>query len=73
VATLRSISDLGPDAPVHTFDQVVASRTAVPEVQAVLEQELAIVDGLNNPQYKDRTLDYLRGYQHRLNGDSDTT
>ena len=49
-------ASLGPDAPVHTFDQLVASRTAVPEVQAVLEQELAIVDGLNNPQYKDRTL-----------------
>ena len=47
---------LGPDAPVKTFDQLVASRTATPEVQTTLEAELAIVDGLNNPVYKDRTL-----------------
>jgi amidase len=49
-------ASLGPDAPVKTFDQLVASRTAVPEVQPRLEEELAVVDGLNNPQYKDRTL-----------------
>jgi Asp-tRNA(Asn)/Glu-tRNA(Gln) amidotransferase A subunit family amidase len=46
-------ASLGPDAPVHTFDQLVASKTATPEAQAALEQELAIVDGLNNPTYKD--------------------
>jgi amidase len=46
-------ASLGPDAPVHTFDQLVASKTAVPEAQAALEAELAIVDGLNNPVYKD--------------------
>ncbi|MFF1636219.1 amidase family protein [Streptomyces sp. NPDC058246] len=44
---------LGPDAPVHTFDQLVASKTATPEAQAAMEQELAIADGLNNPTYKD--------------------
>ena len=49
-------ASLGPDAPVHTFDQLVASKTAVPEVQTTLEAELAIVDGLNNPDYKDHTL-----------------
>jgi Asp-tRNA(Asn)/Glu-tRNA(Gln) amidotransferase A subunit family amidase len=38
---------------VHTLDQLVASKTATPEAQAALEQELAIVDGLNNPTYKD--------------------
>jgi hypothetical protein len=38
---------------VHTFDQLVASRTATPEAQKALETELAIVDGLNNSVYKD--------------------
>jgi amidase len=46
-------ASLGPDAPVHTFDQLVASKTATPEAQAALETEFAIVDGLNNPTYKD--------------------
>jgi Asp-tRNA(Asn)/Glu-tRNA(Gln) amidotransferase A subunit family amidase len=46
-------ASLGPDAPVHTFDQLVASKTATPEAQAALETELAIVDGLNNTVYKD--------------------
>jgi Asp-tRNA(Asn)/Glu-tRNA(Gln) amidotransferase A subunit family amidase len=46
-------ASLGPDAPVHTFDQLVASKTATPEAQAALEQEIAIVDGLDNPVYKD--------------------
>jgi Asp-tRNA(Asn)/Glu-tRNA(Gln) amidotransferase A subunit family amidase len=46
-------ASLGPDAPVHTFDQLVASRTATPEAQKALETELAIVDGLNNSVYKD--------------------
>jgi Asp-tRNA(Asn)/Glu-tRNA(Gln) amidotransferase A subunit family amidase len=49
-------ASLGPNVPVRTFDQLVASRTATPEVQTTLEAELAIVDGLNNPQYKDNTL-----------------
>jgi Asp-tRNA(Asn)/Glu-tRNA(Gln) amidotransferase A subunit family amidase len=46
-------ASLGPDAPVHTFDQLVASKTATPETQTAFETELAIVDGLNNPVYKD--------------------
>lgn len=49
-------ASLGPNAPVHTFDQLVATRTATPETQRALEAELAIVDGLNNPVYKDHTL-----------------
>jgi amidase len=44
-------ASLGPDAPVHTFDQLVASKTATPEAQAALETEIAIVDGLNNAVY----------------------
>jgi amidase len=46
-------ASLGPNAPVHTFDQLVASHTATPETQKSLETELAIVDGLNNAVYKD--------------------
>ena len=49
-------ASLGPNAPVRTFDQLVASRTAVPEVQSTLEAELGIVDGLNDTEYKNRTL-----------------
>jgi Asp-tRNA(Asn)/Glu-tRNA(Gln) amidotransferase A subunit family amidase len=49
-------ASLGPDAPVHTFDQLVASKTATPEAQKALETELAIVDGLNNAVYKDHML-----------------
>jgi Asp-tRNA(Asn)/Glu-tRNA(Gln) amidotransferase A subunit family amidase len=49
-------ASLGPNAPVRTFDQLVASKTATPETQAALVQELAIVDGLNNPVYKDHML-----------------
>jgi Asp-tRNA(Asn)/Glu-tRNA(Gln) amidotransferase A subunit family amidase len=46
-------ASLGPDAPVHTFDQLVASKTATPEAQKAIETELAIVDGLNDAVYKD--------------------
>jgi Asp-tRNA(Asn)/Glu-tRNA(Gln) amidotransferase A subunit family amidase len=46
-------ASLGPNAPVHTFDQLVASKTATPEAQKAMEAEIAIVDGLNNPVYKD--------------------
>ncbi|HEV7976562.1 amidase family protein [Amycolatopsis sp.] len=46
-------ASLGPDAPVHTFDQLVTSKTATPEAQKAMEAELAIKDGLNNPDYKD--------------------
>jgi amidase len=52
----RYFASLPPTAPVRTFEELVASRTAVPAVQASLEAELAIVDGLNDPTYKDRTL-----------------
>lgn len=56
-------ASLGPDAPVHTFDQLVASKTATPEPQAALEEELAIVDGLNNAEYEEHFVnrEKLRG------------
>ncbi|MFI6081242.1 amidase family protein [Streptomyces sp. NPDC051217] len=49
-------AELGPQAPVRSLEQLVATRTATPEPQAALEAELAIKDGLNAPEYKDRTL-----------------
>jgi amidase len=47
---------LGPDAPVTSFRQVVESKTAMPDIQATLEEQLDVVDGMNQQEYKDRTL-----------------
>jgi amidase len=47
---------LGPDAPVKSFRQIVESRTAMPEIQATLDMQLGIVDGMNQQIYKDRSL-----------------
>jgi Asp-tRNA(Asn)/Glu-tRNA(Gln) amidotransferase A subunit family amidase len=52
----RYFAALPPTAPVRTFEELVATGTAVPDVQSSLEAELAVVDGLDNPTYKDRTL-----------------
>jgi amidase len=53
---------LGPAAPVSSFRQLVDSQTALPDVQKVMEAEIAEDDGLDNPTYKDRMLsrDQLR-------------
>jgi amidase len=53
---------LGPAAPVSSFRQLVDSKTALPDVQKVMEAEIAEDDGLDNPTYKDRMLsrDQLR-------------
>jgi Asp-tRNA(Asn)/Glu-tRNA(Gln) amidotransferase A subunit family amidase len=50
------LSELGSDAPVKTFRQLVDSKSASPDIQKTMEAEIAIDDGLNNPTYKDRTL-----------------
>ena len=50
----RYFATLGPNAPVKSFAELVAARTAV--VQKALEEELAIVDGMNSQIYKDRML-----------------
>jgi amidase len=47
---------LGPAAPVSSFRQLVDSGTALPDVQKVLEAEIAEEDGLTHPTYKDRML-----------------
>lgn len=46
---------LGPNAPIRSFAQLVAARTSV--VQGTLESELAVVDGMNSPVYKDKMLE----------------
>ncbi|GAB3661745.1 amidase family protein [Ramlibacter alkalitolerans] len=45
---------LGPDQPVTSFRQLVATQTAVPEIQRAMEAELAIEDGLADPEYLQR-------------------
>ena len=50
----RYFSTLGPNAPVKSFAQLVAAKTSA--VQKTLEEELAVVDGMNSQTYKDRML-----------------
>jgi len=50
----RYFAALGPNAPIKSFAELVAAKTSV--VQKTLEAELAVIDGMNSPAYKDRTL-----------------
>ena len=50
----RYFATLPPDAPVRSFAQLVAAKTSA--VQATLEEEIAVVDGMNSQAYKDRML-----------------
>ncbi len=50
----RYFATLGPDAPIKSFAELVATKTSA--VQKTLETELAVVDGMNSQAYKDRTL-----------------
>ena len=50
----RYFATLPASAPVKTFEQLVAAKTSA--VQATLEQEIAVVDGMNSAAYKDRML-----------------
>jgi Asp-tRNA(Asn)/Glu-tRNA(Gln) amidotransferase A subunit family amidase len=50
----RYFATLPPDAPVRSFAQLVAAKTSA--VQATLEQEISVVDGMNSQAYKDRML-----------------
>jgi amidase len=52
----KYFTDLGPGAPVTSFRQLVDSKTAAPDVQKIMETEIAIDDGYNNPVYKERIL-----------------
>jgi Asp-tRNA(Asn)/Glu-tRNA(Gln) amidotransferase A subunit family amidase len=50
----RYFSTLGPNAPVRSFAQLVATKTSA--VQKTLEEELAVANGMSSDTYKDRTL-----------------
>jgi amidase len=50
----RYFATLGPNAPIKSFAELVATKTSA--VQKTLEAELAVVDGMNSQAYKDRTL-----------------
>jgi len=50
----RYFAALGPNVPIRSFADLVATKKSV--VQKTLENELAVVDGMNSQTYKDRTL-----------------
>jgi Asp-tRNA(Asn)/Glu-tRNA(Gln) amidotransferase A subunit family amidase len=50
----RYFSTLGPSAPIKNFSELIAARTSA--VQKTLESEIAVVDGMNSQEYKDRML-----------------
>ncbi len=50
----RYFASLPASAPIHSFAELVATKSSV--VQKTLEAELAVADGLNSPLYKDRML-----------------
>jgi amidase len=50
----RYFAELGADQPVTSFRQLVQTRTASPEIQKAMEAELAIEDGLAQPEYLQR-------------------
>ena len=50
----RYFAALGPSAPIKSFAELVAAKTSA--VQKTLEAELAVVDGMNSRDYKERTL-----------------
>ena len=51
IAFERYFAELGPDQPVTSFRQLVDARSAVPEIQRVMEAEIAIDNGLDDPAY----------------------
>ena len=50
----KYFSTLGANAPIRSFADLVKANTSV--VQKTLAAELAVVDGMNSADYKDRTL-----------------
>ena len=44
------------NAPIKSFSQLVASKTASPDIQATMEKELAIQAGMESMEYKTRML-----------------
>jgi Asp-tRNA(Asn)/Glu-tRNA(Gln) amidotransferase A subunit family amidase len=52
----RYLAALGPRAPVHTFEEFVARGGFHPSVAGALQAQLHVVDGLHDPEYKNRLL-----------------
>jgi Asp-tRNA(Asn)/Glu-tRNA(Gln) amidotransferase A subunit family amidase len=52
----KYLAALGPRAPVKTFDEFVARGEFHNSLKAGLETERRVVDGLNDPEYKNRLL-----------------
>jgi amidase len=50
----RYFAELGPGQPITSFRQLVDTRTAEPDIQRILEAEIAIEDGLDHPAYLHR-------------------
>jgi amidase len=46
----------GPNAPAKSLADIVAAGRAHPAIQAILQRELSVKDGLNSPDYKDHML-----------------
>jgi Asp-tRNA(Asn)/Glu-tRNA(Gln) amidotransferase A subunit family amidase len=49
----KFFAELGPDVPVKSYKELVASKTALPDIQKRIESELAVENGLNDPTYKE--------------------
>jgi amidase len=56
------VATLGPRAPVKTLDEFIARGEFHPSLAAALDAERRVVDGVNDPEYKNRLLrrDQLR-------------
>lgn len=52
----KYFAELGAQAPVTSFRQLVDSRSASPDIQKTMEAEIGIEDGLSNATYRERTL-----------------
>jgi Asp-tRNA(Asn)/Glu-tRNA(Gln) amidotransferase A subunit family amidase len=50
------MADLGPNAPARSMADIVAAGQVHPAVLNLMKQELAVVDGLNSPDYKNTFL-----------------
>jgi Asp-tRNA(Asn)/Glu-tRNA(Gln) amidotransferase A subunit family amidase len=56
IAFNKYLEALGPAAPVKTFDEFIARREFHTSLEAGLDSDRRVVDGLNDPEYKTRLL-----------------
>ena len=50
------MASLGPNAPAKSLADIVAAGRAHPAIQPILQRELSVKEGMNNPDYKDHLL-----------------